>query len=270
MSENTIDLTGELYEMFTTDLNKQQDDFGWNEFTLEELNLPSTDKILEGVKKIESEIGLFAWRTKDFVLQKYKGFGLTYNPTFFDKNESRYSQVFGSPYVKQYYGLERGAGEHTQLKDTYHDTFGFRKIDETIQKHLGFFLDRFNFHISRSRVAYIFGYGEEPKKEGGWHVDEPTNQLLRVNIPVQTSDEYVMQWDDKTYYLELGKAYLWNTRRPHRPTIIKKVETKEPRINIVIGLTPWLEYDNITDTYTKGKYFNKPIKEIVEEKLFVK
>ena len=97
MSENTIDLTGELYEMFTTDLNKQQDDFGWNEFTLEELNLPSTDKILEGVKKIESEIGLFAWRTKDFVLQKYKGFGLTYNPTFFDKNESRYSQVFGSP-----------------------------------------------------------------------------------------------------------------------------------------------------------------------------
>ena len=23
---------------------------------------------------------------------KYKGFGLTYNPTFFDKNESRYSQ----------------------------------------------------------------------------------------------------------------------------------------------------------------------------------
>ena len=270
MSENTIDLTGELYEMFTTDLNKQQDDFGWNEFTLEELNLPSTDKILEGVKKIESEIGLFAWRTKDFVLQKYKGFGLTYNPTFFDKNESRYSQVFGSPYVKQYYGLERGAGEHTQLKDTYHDTFGFRKIDETIQKHLGFFLDRFNFHISRSRVAYAFAYGEEPNEDKGWHVDEPTTQLLRVNIPIQTSDEYVIQLNNKTYHLELGKAYLWNTRIPHRPTIIKKVVTKEPRINIVMGLTPWLKYDSLTDTYSKNEYFGKPIKEIVKEKLFVK
>ena len=146
----------------------------------------------------------------------------------------------------------------------------FKKIIINFSKVNTALLDRFNFHISRSRVAYIFGYGEEPKKEGGWHVDEPTSQLLRVNIPVQTSDEYVMQWGDKTYQLELGKAYLWNTRKTHRPTIIKKVETKEPRINIVMGLTPWLEYDGITDTYTKNKYFGKPIKEIVEEKLFVK
>ena len=54
------------------------------------------------------------------------------------------------------------------------------KIDETIKEHLGFFLDKFNFHISRSRVAYIFGYGEENQKDKGWHVDEPTCQLLRM------------------------------------------------------------------------------------------
>ena len=250
--------------------DETQSDFGWTEFTLEELGLPSTDEILEGVKKIEQEVELQGWRTKHGTHPKYKGFGLTYNPTFFDKNENIYHQVWGSPLLEQYYGLEKGAGDHTQLKDTYHDTFGFRKIDDTIQKHLGFFLDRFNLHISRSRVAYIFGYGEEPKKEGGWHVDEPTNQLLRVNIPIQTSEEYVMQWDNKTYHLELGKAYLWNTRKPHRPAVIKKVETKEPRINIVMGLTPWLEYDKQSDTYSKGKYFGRAIKQIVEEKLFVK
>ena len=255
---------------FFKNTDERQNDFGWYEFTLEELGLPSTNKILEGVKKIEQEVELQGWRTKHGVNKIYKGFGITYNPTFFDKTENIYHQVWGSRLLDQYYGLEKGAGDHTQIKDTYHDTFGFRKIDDVIQKHLGFFLNRFNFHISRSRVAYIFGYGEEPKKEGGWHVDEPTSQLLRINIPIQTSDEYVMQWDDKTYQLELGKAYLWNTKKPHRPTIIKKVETKEPRINIVMGLTPWLEYDNITDTYLKGKYFGKPIKEIVEEKLFVK
>ena len=142
-------------------------------------------------------------------------------------------------------------------------------IDETIQEHLGFFLDRFNFHISRSRVAYIFGYGEGPNDKG-WHVDEPTCQLLRVNIPLQTSDEYAIEWKDKIYQLEIGKAYLWNTKQPHRPTMIKQVETKEPRINVVMGLTPWLDYDKETDKYKPNKYFGKPIKEIVSEKLFVK
>jgi len=250
--------------------DKKQDDFGWNEYTLEELGLPPADKILKGVKEIESLVGLTSWRTKHQSSQKYKGFGLTYNPTFFDKSESRYGQVWGSPLLDQYFSLENEKiGDYSKLKNTYYDTFGFRKIDETIQEHLGFFLDRFNFHISRSRVAYIFGYEEEPN-DRGWHIDEPTCQLLRVNIPLQTSDEYAIEWKDKIYQLEVGKAYLWNTRLPHRPTIIKKVETKEPRINIVIGLTPWLDYDKETDKLKPNKYFGTSINEIVHKKLFVK
>jgi len=63
---------------------------------------------------------------------------------------------------------------------------------------------------------------------------------------------------------------LWNTRLDHRAAFLKVPKTKEPRINIVLGLTPWLNYDKNTDTYNKSKYFGKPIKEIVEEKLFVK
>ena len=248
----------------------EQKDFTWNEFTLKELGLPSAETILQGVKKIEAKVGLTSWRTKGTTSEKYKGFGLTYNPTFFDKSESRYSQVWGSPLLHQVYGLEKGAGDHTQLKDTYHDTFGFRKIDETIPEHLGFLLNRFNFHISRSRVAYLFGYGEEPNSDKGWHVDEPTSQLLRVNIPLQTSDEHAIEWNDKVYKLELGKVYLWNTRMPHRVSIVKKVETKEPRINLVLGLTPWLDYNSNTDTYTTNKYFGRSINEIVKERLFVK
>ena len=252
------------------DEHNEQKDFGWNEYTLEELGLPTVDKILKGVKEIEAKIGLIGWRTKGTTSEKYKGFGLTYNPTFFDKSESRYSQVWGSPLLHQVYGLKKGAGDHTQLKDTYHDTFGFRKIDDVIQEHLGFFLDKFNFHISRSRVAYLFVYGEEPNSDKGWHVDEPTSQLLRVNIPLQTSDEHAIEWNNKVYQLEVGKAYLWNTRIPHRVTMVKKVETKEPRINLVLGLTPWLNYDTNTDIYTPNKYFGKSINEIVKEKLFVK
>ena len=262
-------VVNEVKSLFKGTDDKQKD-FGWYEFTLEELGLPSANKILKGVKEIESKVGLFNWRTKHHTHEKYKGFGLTYNPNFFDKNESRYSQVWGSPLLEQYYGAEKGTGDHTQMKDTYYDTFGFCKIDETIQEHLGFFLDRFNFPISRSRVAYIFGYGEEPNKNKGWHVDEPTCQLLRINIPLQTSDEYIMEWSDKQYKLEIGKVYLWNTRMPHRPTMIKKVETKEPRINVVLGITPWLDLNHNTCEYTRNKLFGKPVNEIVKEKLFVK
>ena len=50
----------------------KQNDFGWQEFTLEELNLPPAKDILEAVKKIESKVGLFPWKTKvDMV--KYGG-----------------------------------------------------------------------------------------------------------------------------------------------------------------------------------------------------
>ena len=92
----------------------KQEDFGWYEFTLEDLGLPTADKILEGVKKIESKIGLFPWVTKHQIIERYKGFGLTYNPNFIDEKQSRYSQVWGSKLTDQYYGLERGAGDHTQ------------------------------------------------------------------------------------------------------------------------------------------------------------
>ena len=73
-----------------------------------------------------------------------------------------------------------------------------------------------------------------------------------------------------TYILEVGKVYLWNTRLPHRPTIVKKVESLQPRINIVLGISPWLNYDKENDSFSKNEYFGKPVNEIVKEKLFVK
>ena len=252
------------------DTDKEQKDFIWQEYTLEELNLPSTDKILQGVKNIEKQVGLVGLREKNYESETYKGFGLTYNPDFFD-DTSKYHQVFGSPLLHQSYSRGDGTdiGDHKQILNTYYDSFSFRKIDDLIYKELGLLFDRFRFPILRSRVAYIFGYGKTPTDKG-WHLDEPTNEVLRLNIPLQTSDEYAIEVENKTYILEVGKVYLWNTRLPHRPTIVKKVESLEPRINIVLGVSPWLDYDKKNDSFSKNEYFGKPVNEIVKEKLFVK
>ena len=80
------------------DTDKEQKDFVWQEYTLERIkSLPSADKILQGVKNIEKQVGLVGWREK--IIEEgdetYKGFGLTYNPDFFD-DTSKYHQVFGS------------------------------------------------------------------------------------------------------------------------------------------------------------------------------
>ena len=252
------------------DTDKEQKDFVWQEYTLEELNLPSAEKLLEGVKNIERQVGLVGWREKNFESETYKGFGLTYNPDFFD-GTNKYHQVFGSPLLHQSYSRGDGTdiGDHKQIVDTYYDSFSFRKIDNLINEELGLLFDRFKFPILRSRVAYIFGHGKEPTNKG-WHLDEPTNEVLRLNIPLQTSEEYAIEVENKTYVLEIGKVYLWNTRLPHRPTILKKVESLQPRINIVLGVSPWLDYDKENDSFSKNEYFGKPVNEIVKEKLFVK
>ena len=54
-----------LIEYFK-DTDKEQKDFVWQEYTLEELNLPSADKLLESVKNIEQQVGLVGWREKNF------------------------------------------------------------------------------------------------------------------------------------------------------------------------------------------------------------
>ena len=111
-------------------------DFGWHEFTLEELGLPPAEDILKGVKAIEKEVGLIGWRTKHSTNENYKGFGITYNPTF-HKDENPHHQVFGSRLSTQTFAQDDQ--EHEQLENTYYDTFGF--------DHLFHNLLRINLHF---------------------------------------------------------------------------------------------------------------------------
>ena len=230
------------------------------------------DNILKNVKRIEKEVGLQGWKTANGEAKRYKGFSLSYNSEYIDKDVSIHHQTWGSNLQTQTFSRSKGTGFHKELKNSYYDSYAFRKIPSLINNNLQDVFNKLNMGLVRSRAAYFLINAEDENEtfKNSWHTDEFPYFVLRINIPLQTSEEYVIQFNNKTYVLETGKVYLWNTRLDHRAAFLKVPKTKEPRINIVLGLTPWLNYDKNTDTYNKSKYFGKPIKEIVEEKLFVK
>ena len=77
---------------------------------------------------------------------------------------------------------------------------------------------------------------------------------------------YTVEVENKTYILEVGKVYLWNTRLPHRPTIVKKVESLDTDKYSIKGIS-WLDYDKENDSFSKNEYF-EAVNEVAKE-LFV-
>lgn len=272
----------ELSDRFFVDINPADflKSFTFYEFTLEELGLPNYQELLSAVKEIESKVGLVGWRRSDGESKFYKGFSLTYNPEYTDLDTSIYHQTWGSPLLKQNFGRNVDLGFHTNTKNNYYDTYGFRSRPPLIEQYLGKFLDRFRFSVLRSRIAYHFMHGVTPKNDTGWHVDEFPYQLLRINIPLQTSHEYILDIEGrdefgnslsiKNKHLETGKVYLWNTRIPHRVAIKEKCQTKQPRIHMVLGVSPYFIYDTIKDSYSKSTFFGHSIDNLVRNRLFVK
>jgi hypothetical protein len=255
-------------------------DFTFYEFNLKDLGLPSAEELLNQVLEIKEKVSIKGWASKGIESKNYQGFSLSYNPNFYDSSASIYHQTWGSKQLTQTYSRKIDIGTHTQTKDTYYDTYAFRKIPPIVNQHLGYFLEKFNFSLLRSRVAFFEMKGLEPRLDAPWHIDEFPYQLLRINIPLLTSEEYVLDingQDDfgnhlkiENKHLEVGKLYIWNTRIPHRITIKSKCISALPRIHMVLGFSPWLKYVDNDESFLYNQCHNLPLKEIVENKLFLK
>ena len=248
------------------------------EFTLTELGLPPAEVLLQQVLAIEQQVGLQHWVNRTTTAKDYKGFSLTYNPNYCDSIESIYHQTWGSTQLTQNYSKDNQTD--INIKNTYYDTYAFRKVLPLVENYLGNFIDNFYFPIFRSRIAYFNPLFPNLGKDESWHIDEPPYQLLRINIPLQTCKEHVLDIDGTDEHgnnttllgkhLEIGKAYIWNTRIPHRVYINNVVSSAKPRIHIVLGLAPWLRYNSADDSYEESIHYGKSIDEIVKNKLFLK
>lgn len=267
---------------FDTDVESSIKDMSFYEFTLKELGLPDSQTLLQSILNIENSVGLHGWKTGVRETNYYKGFSLTYNPDYTDTESSVFHQTWGSRKLKQNFSRALGIGnyEENTTKNTYYDSYAFRKVNPLIKHQLGYLLDRFRFPLVRSRVAYFYGYNTMPNRINTWHVDEFPYHVLRINIPVQTSEEYILDIagkDDfgnecyiKNKHLETEKLYIWNTRIPHRIGINKFCKFEKPRIGIVLGFCPWFDYDEDNDRFVKNEFWGMNISKIVTSIDFMK
>jgi len=205
---------------------------------------------------IESRIGLSGWKTTSGESTFYKGFSLTHNPS---QDSSPYFQTLGDPRLAQTFSRTQGAFTE-EVKNTYYDTYSFYKSN-------GFYselMSNIKLQQTRGRVSYVIADGKQDLARVGYHRDEFIFQNLRINIPLQTEECHRLEINgtdehgnscylDK--HLDVGKAYIWNTRIPHRVYCNTPPKTDKPRIHIVLGLMPWIRIDECTGTITPNEFF---------------
>jgi hypothetical protein len=277
----TQDIIGFLtsQDVFPDNLVKESlNDFSFYEFSMDELGLPSPQELLNSVLNIKNIVGLKGWMSNGVESQTYKGFSLTYNPDFCDANTSIYHQTWGAANLLQSYGRVRGLGNFSSIRNTYYDTYAFRNQAPVIETELGYLFDQFSCPLLRSRAAFLKLH-RCLNSDDSWHVDEPPYHMFRINIPLQTSKEHVLEINGSDEYgnhmqsvrhLEVGKAYIWNTRIPHRVTITEPNVNHKDRIHLVLGFGTWIDYNKDDDTFSKSQRYGLSLKTIIEEKLFLK
>ncbi len=146
------------------------------------------------------------------------------------------------------------------LKNGYFDTYSFREITPAAQiGYLGnFFATRMQRRLCRSRTAYINGEAWNPlAKDYMWHYDEPVYLNLRINIPLQTSSNYVceIRGVEGQHHFDVGYAYSWDTTKVHR--VFAKQYEKSKRIHLVLGTIPWFDFDPDSQTYYANEYYGE-------------
>ena len=228
------------------------------ELALADVDLAS---LRQSILDIIDERGFVGWQHKDGQSRTYGGFSLTYNPDHQDGMDPHVSSI-GTPKNLRTEFFWNATERHERLKHSYFDTYGFRRRTPASQHgYLGEFLNGFTRPLVRSRVGIIPGENVDAsnplyQKNEGWHRDEPVFENLRINIPLQTDEQYVFQMQgDSPYHLEVGKAYSWDTNRPHR--VFARGPTRTMRIHLVLGFSPWFDYCETSDSWSPNEFFGK-------------
>jgi hypothetical protein len=212
----------------------------------------------------------------------YLGMGLTHNPRHRDLSidplVDPHEQVQGNhwpnttPGVLAYSRINNATDrKRAAILNSHYDTYsmGYR-TEGSRYGYLGTFLDSIKRTLVRTSVRIINSGTNQGnvkiEQQGqqlagvGWHTDEQIFVNLRINIPILTNENFVLEQQfrkGQLFHLEAPYAYSWDTGEPHRA--YAKIVTPEPfyRTHIMLGIAPWWDFDEETHTWTKNEFHGR-------------
>lgn len=247
---------------------------------LMEMPLPvAADVLRAGVASAIKKHGLHGFVSSDFTEANpaYANLSLTWNPR---SPAPQHQSTLGSPHLtkaEHFYGSAELMARLPQIRDSYYDSYGFCVPTQAMREDLAPLHQRLKRTMVRSRISVVRAGRVEPTAFFfGWHRDEEVFQNLRLNIPVVTSPEHRLQvMRDKRfpdpgnrnfndYFLDVGSIYSLDTNIPHRPCA--RTVSKVDRAHIIIGISPWFDYDETEDAWSPNEFFGKkhPLKMLMD------
>jgi len=208
-------------------------------------------------KQVIDEFGVKGWQTTKGESKSYGGLSLVYNPDLsddIDPNQNTLGTRKNNPAQFFYDSTEK----FNSVRNTYFDSYGFRKLSPCVStSSLNDFISDFDLSLTRSRIAVLdASYYDKTGEDFLWHRDETVFENVRINIPIETDENFMFQIENKSsIHLRVGKIYTWNTNIPHRVYSTMKTNTK--RIHIVLGFSPWVDYHEDEDAFIINEFFGK-------------
>ena len=220
--------------------------------------------LIEDTKLAMEKYGAWNYRLKgDRKDQSYGGIGLTYNTDYIDGDIHEQIQGTHTPgtadNVSNPYSVLTREQMPKNKRNTHYDTYGFvHRTPASRVGELGRFIDTFKCPMVRTAVRIIYAENEGPVGEDKfagvtWHTDERMPINLRVNIPLITHPDYVLEQKGfPPVHLEQGYAYTWDTNLLHRA--YAQTRTAPPRIHLMLGFSCWWDFNQDTQSWDSNKF----------------
>lgn len=207
-----------------------------------------------------SRYALGPWRSFDPSSCSVMGASLYYNPNMPEEEWSFGS--FGHPRYREFQDYYRAPEQdfENMLKGSYHDGYAFRVRHwgvDAVCPTLAALLDRFTVPVVRVTARHINTLGRDATITGGFHRDEPPEEMLRINLAIVNDGDHALQYRERGIAIKSPSGSHAVVCADHDHRVLIPRPTVRSRLHVVIGLIPWFDYDKESDSWSPNEHHGK-------------